>query len=123
MKPCNSCGKCCIKYGNGQLSASEDDIRIWDSLRPEISAYVRNGNIWHDPHTGASLSSCPWLRTVEGVDAYHCAIYFDRPEDCRVYPSTVNDMLKDGCEMLDEGDKKDLKLAHVNLSKFVTSDY
>ncbi|MFT5259397.1 MAG: hypothetical protein ACI9J2_001879 [Saprospiraceae bacterium] len=52
MKACNSCGKCCIKYSNGDLSASDQDLESWESLRPEIYRYVRDGKIWMDPATG-----------------------------------------------------------------------
>ena len=119
MKACNSCGKCCIKYGNGSLSASKADIDLWESLRPEISAYVRNGKIWIDPATGKQIELCPWLRIEtsnnSNQDQYTCAIYFDRPEDCRIYPATVNDMIKDECEMLEPRDLTNIKLAQKEL--------
>jgi len=122
MKPCNSCGKCCTKYGNGQLSASDGDIDLWHSLRPEIADFTKSGEIWFDPNTGHQLSSCPWLREVAGSSAFHCAIYFDRPEDCRVYPATVADMVKDGCEMLEPSDLKNLKVAEIRLSQIHIAD-
>lgn len=122
MKACNACGKCCIKYGNGQLSASEEDLSLWDSLRPEIAAYTKKGDIWFDPNTGAKLNFCPWLKPVEGSSAYHCDIYYDRPEDCRIYPATVADMVKDDCEMIEAGDLKDLKNAEITLSQIHIAD-
>ena len=109
MKACNSCGKCCIKYSNGGLSASQADIDLWASLRPTLSSYVRDGKIWMDPDSGKQLELCPWLRKEPNQSEYRCAIYFDRPEDCRVYPATVDDMIKDECEMLEDQDLKDLK--------------
>ena len=116
MKPCNACGKCCIKYGNGQLSASDQDLSVWNSMRPDIAAHTKKGSIWFDPDTGEQLEVCPWLRPVEGSSAYHCDIYYDRPEDCRVYPATVSDMIKDDCEMLESNDLKNLMNAEVKLS-------
>ncbi|MFA0704132.1 YkgJ family cysteine cluster protein, partial [Vibrio sp. 10N.222.48.A3] len=26
MKDCNQCGKCCIKYGDGDLAATQEEI-------------------------------------------------------------------------------------------------
>ena len=28
MKDCNQCGKCCIKYGDGGIEASDEDIEM-----------------------------------------------------------------------------------------------
>jgi Fe-S-cluster containining protein len=122
MKACNACGKCCIKYGNGRLSASDEDINLWDGLRPEIASYVKEGDIWFDPENGVRLKMCPWLRPVEGSSAYHCDIYYDRPEDCRIYPATVADMIKDDCEMIESNDLKDLKNAEIRLSQIHIAD-
>ena len=121
MKQCNSCGKCCIKYSNGDLSASKQDIEIWQSLRPDIYRYVQSGEIWIDPDSKKYIELCPWLRKDSQSSALNCAIYFDRPEDCRVYPSTVSEMIADECEMLEQGDLYDLKAAQATLeNKFKT---
>lgn len=122
MKACNSCGKCCTKYGDGQLAASDDDIDLWDSLRPEIARYTKSSEIWFDPDSGSRLRSCPWLTEVPGSSVFHCAIYFDRPEDCRIYPATVADMIKDDCEMLEPKDLKNTKLAEIQLSQIHIAD-
>ncbi|RBP50642.1 YkgJ family cysteine cluster protein [Arenicella xantha] len=122
MKACNSCGKCCIKYSNGGLSASDQDLELWETLRPEIFRYVRNGNIWMDPLTGEQIELCPWLRREPEQIQFSCAIYFDRPEDCRVYPATVSDMIKDECEMLEPHDLSDLPRATRTLKANFT-DY
>jgi len=111
MRECNSCGKCCTKYGGGGLSASEHDLALWESLKPDIHKYVRNKEIWMDPETGMQLEFCPWLRKEANQVKFSCAIYFDRPEDCRVYPANVEEMLKDDCEMLELRDLGDLKRA------------
>lgn len=115
MKNCNSCGKCCTKYGNGGLSASPSDLDIWESLRPDIAQYVHNGQIWMDPEKHNQLALCPWLRKDSKLAGYTCAIYYDRPEDCRIYPATVADMIKDDCEMLERRDLIDLKQAQKEL--------
>lgn len=122
MKPCNACGKCCVKYGDGQLSASKEDIDVWDGLRPDIARYTQAGDIWFDPVTKKQLSTCPWLRSVPGGSVFHCDIYYDRPEDCRIYPANVSDMVKDGCEMLEPGDLMDLKNAQFKLSEIHIAD-
>jgi len=105
VKECNSCGKCCIKYGDGGLSASESDIEMWEIFRPDIYRYVRNSEIWFDPENGESLTRCPWLRQIpsqgESKTRYSCDIYLDRPEDCRHYPSHIDEMHRDECEMLE----------------------
>lgn len=115
MQACNSCGKCCIKYSNGGLTASAGDLELWASLRPDIDRYVRDGKIWMDPTTGQQIELCPWLNKSPNSSVYTCDIYFDRPEDCRVYPARVSDMLADGCEMLDPSDERDLVSAQQTL--------
>ena len=55
MKDCTQCGKCCINYGNGGLSATRSEIEGWENDRPDIFAYVRDGKIWMDPATGRQL--------------------------------------------------------------------
>ena len=122
MKPCNACGKCCIKYGGGQLSASADDIKLWDALRPDIASFTQAGELWFDPESGKQLSVCPWLRPVAGSSVYHCDIYYDRPEDCRIYPATISDMVKDDCEMLEAGDVSNLKNAEFKLAQIHIAD-
>ena len=121
MRECNSCGKCCIKYGKGRLSASREDLNLWQSFKPEISAYVKNEQIWHSPTTGELLNKCPWLRFEEGQTHYTCAIYFDRPEDCRIYPTNVADMIADQCEMLEEVDLIDMRKSESLRAKIVDS--
>lgn len=119
MKECNSCGKCCIKYSNGQLSASADEVEYWDVFRPEIAEYVSNGEIWSAPATGKLIELCPWLRKAPGSKIYTCAIYYDRPDDCRFYPSTVAEMIRDECEMIEPRDLADSKKAQRALDKIM----
>ncbi len=104
MKTCNQCGKCCIQYADGGLSASQSEIDWWQAHRPEIYEYVRGGEIWADPETGEQLSHCPWLEFDSINNNYSCQIYFDRPEDCRHYPTHIAEMIKDECEMLEAVD-------------------
>lgn len=106
MKDCNQCGKCCIKYGDGGLSASTQDIDGWEIFRPDIFEYVRNGEIWFDPQTGKQLKTCPWLEKDANQNKYTCAIYHDRPEDCRHYPTSIDEMVRDECEMIEVIDLK-----------------
>ena len=115
MKACNACGKCCIKYSNGQLSASEQDIAIWQSLRPDIADFIRDGKIWFSPDTGELIERCPWLIKDSESSRYLCEIYLDRPEDCRVYPSSISDMINDECEMLEPNDLINIKQAQLRL--------
>ena len=105
MRECNQCGKCCTNYGGGGgLSASAEEIDWWESARPDIARYVRDGKIWASPETGKILDHCPWLEKLPDQDKYTCRIYFDRPGDCRYYPVDIEQMLKDDCEMLQAHD-------------------
>ncbi len=124
MKDCNSCGKCCIKYGNGGLSASEADIEGWELFNPDIYRFVKKGEVWFDPVTGQLIERCPWLREQPGKGKsaksfYTCDIYLDRPEDCRHYPSTVDEMIRDGCEMIEVKDLSDPNRAQRELDRLM----
>lgn len=115
MKECNSCGKCRIKYSNGQLAASEDEIEYWNVFRPDIAEYVQQSKIWMNPETGAQIERCPWLKKSADSNHYLCEIYHDRPEDCKIYPSTIAEMIRDECEMLEDKDIKYPKQAQRDL--------
>ena len=119
MKECNQCGKCCTKYGNGGLFASESDIEYWSSFKPEIFKYVSDGEIWFSPDTGKQLQGCPWLRKIPDRNLYVCDIYFARPEDCKHYPVTIEQMIKDECEMLDAKDLSNPKQAQKILDELL----
>jgi len=120
MKECNQCGKCCIKYGGGDLSASKEEIDLWELFNPEIYEYVKNNEIWFDPKTGMRLSTCPFLEIAPKKDPlaknmYTCSIYLDRPEDCRHYPSLIPEMIRDECEMIETSDIKNQTRAQQKL--------
>jgi len=115
VKECNQCGKCCIKYGNGGLTTSTNQLNYWYDNKPEIHQYVKDGNIWFDPVTGKQIELCPWLRKEPSQNIYTCAIYFDRPDDCKFYPSTLNEMVADGCEMIEQKDLANPKQAQKSL--------
>ncbi|VAW71686.1 hypothetical protein MNBD_GAMMA12-10 [hydrothermal vent metagenome] len=119
MKNCNQCGKCCIKYSHGGLSASSTEIELWDKFRPAIYRYVKEGQIWVNPDTGEELELCPWLRKEPDNNVYTCDIYHDRPEDCRFYPVTIEQMIVDECEMLSVHDLKNPSLAQRTLDKLM----
>ena len=118
MKTCNSCGKCCTKYSNGRLSASDDEIEYWEVFRPDIARYVRDGKIWMHPETGEEISLCPFLRK-QSETFYTCDIYHDRSEDCRFYPVTIAEMIKDECEMLEKKDFANPDLAQQALDEIM----
>ena len=119
MKECNQCGKCCTNYSNGGLSASESEIKLWEVFRPEIYRYVSDGKIWINPETGKQLERCPWLRQLSNQNKYICDIYEDRPDDCKHYPVTIEQMLKDECEMLEVQDLRKLKQAQKKLNQLM----
>ncbi len=123
MKECNSCGKCCIKYSNGGLTASKSEIELWDVYSPHVFQYVKDGEIWVDPKTHQPLELCPWLKEIPGkpgkATRYSCDIYFDRPDDCKFYPVTVSEMILDECEMIEKKDLANPKKAQVELDKIM----
>mgnify|MGYP000412744986 FL=1 len=119
MKDCNQCGKCCIKYSNGGLTASKSEMELWEIFRPHIAEYVRDGQLWVDPTTGKQIELCPWLRKTPNTEIYTCDIYFDRPEDCRHYPTTIDEMVKDDCEMIEVQDLANPKKAQLSLDKLM----
>ena len=120
MKECNQCGKCCKAYSHGGLSATTAEIDWWENYRPEIFKYVSDGNIWFSPDSGKRLTTCPWLQKLPDQEKYICDIYYDRPEDCRHYPVTIDQMVKDDCEMLEVQDLKKPKQAQITLDKLMS---
>jgi Fe-S-cluster containining protein len=124
MNECNQCGKCCIHYSDGGLSASTEEIEQWELFNPAIAEYVANGKIWMDPVTGEQLAHCPWLEVLpKNSDSepvkYGCRIYNDRPEDCRHYPVLIADMVRDGCEMIELRDLDAPELAQKTLDELM----
>lgn len=114
MKECNQCGKCCTLYGP-DLTVSDSEIDWWENHAPDIASYARGGKIWISPVTGKRMLRCPWLRKLPGQDKYICRIYYNRPDDCKHYPVTIEQMLNDACEMLEPRDLADLKKAQQTL--------
>ena len=124
MKDCNQCGKCCLAYSDGGLSATAQDIEGWELFNPAIAEYVADGKIWMDPVTGEQLTRCPWLEVLSagsasGPTKYGCRIYHDRPQDCRHYPVLIADMIRDGCEMIEIGDMGSPEEAQLALDQLM----
>jgi len=119
MKDCNQCGKCCIKYGDGGLTATNSEIEMWQAFHPDIYRYVHDGQIWMDPETGAQLLRCPWLQKDPVREKYSCSIYHNRPADCRHYPVTIDQMIKDDCEMIEVKDLDRPKQAQRKLDRLM----
>ncbi len=121
MKACTQCGKCCINYSDGGLSITDDELESWELFRPDIAEYVHKGEIWMDPKTKQRITRCPWLEegSNEGRLIYRCSIYFDRPNDCRYYPVSVTEMIRDECEMVELIDITNLKKAQKNLDELM----
>lgn len=71
------------------------------------------------PDTGTQLERCPWLRTEPGTNKYTCDIYYDRPDDCKHYPVTIEQMIIDECEMLEARDLTKLEQAQKMLDKLM----
>jgi len=131
MQNCNQCGKCCIKYGNGGLSAAPEEIDWWQNHRPEIAKYVKKGKIWMNPTTEEQLTACPFLMvesqqnnmttaTESTKIKYSCSIYYDRPDDCKYYPVKIDEMIRDGCEMIEVRDLTDARSAQITLDRIMS---
>jgi uncharacterized protein len=124
MKACNQCGKCCLAYSDGGLSASAEEIEGWELFNPAIAEYVADGKIWMDPVSGVQLTRCPWLEILPagpgaGSSKYGCRIYHDRPQDCRHYPVSIADMVRDDCEMIEVRDIEAPQEAQIALDKLM----
>ncbi|WP_075186203.1 YkgJ family cysteine cluster protein [Teredinibacter haidensis] len=120
MKNCNQCGKCCIKYGDGDLSATKYEIDLWEIFNPEIFKFVNDNEIWFDPESNSRLRRCPFLEAEPKKDSlapniYTCSIYLDRPEDCRHYPSLIHEMIRDECEMIELVDLENIEKSQIKL--------
>ncbi len=72
-----------------------------------------------NPDTGKHLELCPWLRKQPDQNSYTCDIYYDRPDDCKHYPVSIEQMIKDECEMLEPRDLAKPKLAQKTLDKLM----
>ena len=123
MKSCNQCGKCCINYSQGGLTATPEEIAYWQQHQPEIAKYVNAEQIWFDPNSGEQLTRCPWLQSKYSSPSdrtmYSCRIYQYRPADCRHYPVNLAQMKQDQCEMLEESDLQRPKMAQRKLDKLM----
>jgi Fe-S-cluster containining protein len=124
MKECNQCGKCCIKYGDGALSATKEEIDLWEIFNPDIFTYVKKDEVWFDPESGIRLTTCPFLEISPTKDPlakkkYTCSIYLNRPEDCRHYPSLIPEMIRDECEMIEVIDLENPKKAQIKLDRLM----
>lgn len=117
MKSCNQCGKCCQQYAAGGLSVTTPEIDWWEIFRPDIYAHVKNGVIWFNSVTGERLTSCPWLEPLTNNSGFKCSIYNDRPDDCKHYPTSISEMIRDQCEMIEPKDLKNPKHAQTTLDK------
>lgn len=81
---------------------------------------MEGGKIWISPTTGKQMLRCPWLRKLPGQDKYGCRIYLDRPDECKHYPTTVSEMIRDGCEMLEPRDLKNPAAAQKTLDTLMS---
>jgi Fe-S-cluster containining protein len=59
--------------------------------------------------------------TAKSGGKYVCDIYYDRPDDCKHYPVTIEQMIKDECEMLEPQDLANPKQAQSVLDKLMTN--
>jgi len=127
MKDCNQCGKCCIKYGAEDLSATKEEVDLWEIFQPNIFKFVKGYDLWFDPASGNRLKQCPFLEIEPKkspflANKYTCSIYLNRPEDCRLYPSLITEMIRDECEMIEPIDIAKPKQAQIKLELLMISN-
>lgn len=72
-----------------------------------------------NPGSGKQLELCPWLRKLPNQNKYICDIYDDRPDDCKYYPVTIEEMVRDECEMLEAQDLARPKQAQKALDRLM----
>ena len=108
-----------MHYADGGLSASAGEIESWRIFRPDIYKFVNDGKIWINPESGKQLAQCPWLRKLPDQNKYVCDIYDDRPDDCKYYPTTIEEMVEHECEMLQAHDLDNLKQAKKTLDQIM----
>ena len=114
MRACTQCGRCCTNPSFMKtLPATGDDVKRWRKggradilewcsvLGDDANPYA---DLWISPRTGDEASRCPFVRKIRGQDRYTCTIYNTRPEVCRAYPISVDNMKAVDCEMIDPGD-------------------
>ena len=56
---------------------------------------------------------------ARGSIKYGCRIYQDRPQDCRHYPVSIADMVRDDCEMIENCDIEAPKEAQITLDQLM----
>jgi Fe-S-cluster containining protein len=87
---CVQCGQCCESFG-GHLRASPHDLKRWrEHGRQDLLDSANHlGWVWVDPVTKERVSPCPH---IDRSDPEHvrCAIYADRPDMCRDYPTLAH---------------------------------
>ena len=108
---CTRCGKCCLPESGymDTLSATTADMRRWRrEKRADILAYADDfgrtsggADLWFKPD-GRECSRCPFVRRERGRQTYRCGIYETRPEVCRDYPISYEQMELIGCEIIGE---------------------
>lgn len=83
------------------LRATEDDIARWEAEgRDDILAYESLGDLWIK-EDGTECTRCPFLRRDRGAPTYRCRIHDTKPHTCANYPVSYDQMVQDGCEIVD----------------------
>lgn len=72
-----------------------------------------------DPDSDKQLERCPWLRQLPDQNKLICDIYDVRPDDCKYYPVTIEQMINDECEMLEDRDLANPKQAQKALDRLM----
>ena len=70
-------------------------------------------------YSNGGLSASTRLRKEPHQNKYTCDIYFDRPDDCKYYPVTVEQMIQDDCEMIEQRDLANPKHTQKTLDKLM----
>jgi Fe-S-cluster containining protein len=91
----------------GNLTVDAADVRRWHKeRRADILHYVApvgaGYDVWIEPDTGRERTRCPFVRKDRGASTYKCRIHHTRPQVCRDYLADYEQMVNNGCEIIDE---------------------
>jgi len=110
-------------YGNDSCLFSSPSLAIAHNYEKINSATnrLRFALLGGQRMNNASLEKAPNQNNSPQQEKYTCGIHLDRPEDCRHYPTSISEMVKDECEMIEAIDLKNPKRAQIKLDTLMSN--